>query len=165
MSNWYRLTLGPNGSILTCVQVEETTAADSAFVMYVSADSESSARLKAPALYVARQRAAVRKRRDENFAKGLCRCGGVRNPAHLRCCPRCREVKRNGVERKKLRSSGVEVPSSLLESLNETKEKRQDEHRLAILMEVRNAWLKAVNMDAFARWLCKEIVELGGKAK
>ena len=152
---WYRVTV--DGAVSYVLKVDDPDP-NTPNVFYVKAESEDHAAKLAQALYLARQREALRARRAALKAQGKCRCGGEITDPEFTKCWRCREKNVADTQRHNARKRGetVVTPSKSV-SMAETRLARERELRVKVLKEVRQAFKDAESTNAFVKWLKEEI--------
>jgi hypothetical protein len=156
---WYRVRLDRAGKVTSCEQVDSTGDAGM-FVFYVRAKSLEAAGKLAFNAYCA---ANNRRRRARYAAEGKCRCGRERDGDTLRCSE-CLAKQPVYEERRKAKLRGEPVaPLNVAETYAKRRESEAAALRLAVLMEVREAWRDQPNNGAFTRWLTGQIEAIAGK--
>jgi hypothetical protein len=161
--NWYRVELNSSGRVVDCKQLETCGDDTSPQVFYVWAPDEGRAKLTAYAGYLANQRRLARERKERLKREGRCnQCGGPTDG--FARCAMCRDRDHQYKDRYLQRKSGrtvVTPPKSI--AMAETKAIRETDLRRAVLLEVKTAWRKSPNAQAFAAWLDGRIKECEAK--
>lgn len=159
--NWYRLEIGADGQVLSCVVVESAGESSKA-VFYVRAASDPTAVRAAMSRYAQAYRGAFK-------AAGLCVCGGKRVEGYVSCAE-CRVRHKLSNENRSQRHTGGKVepsPSGPRQPLS-SKPTRvltgADAIRLSVLNEVRQAWIAQSTILQFAEWLAEQICALDPSA-
>lgn len=171
MNFWWRLELDAAGKVVSSARVEKCFDGEDGFI-YVEAPSLEVAGRKAFNEYYRIKTAA---RRATLAASGKCRCGRVNDRAHKgkTCCTICSKENRVHAQRTKAKARGEspEPANRLATIAARTEEKRQEilvtaapsDMRLALLLEVRKAWIASPTLRTFGEWLNLQIETAGGK--
>jgi hypothetical protein len=152
---WFHVVLTEGGDVVSCREVAK--AGDRVFV-FRAATAEAAIK-QAINAHSAHLLAA---RRAANRAKDLCVCGRKRDRAGLLTCSRCLARHALHKERYETRQKGGAVaPLDRREVLRENR----DEQRLALLLEVQEAWVDSSTNGQFTTWLNRQIEAAGGKRR
>jgi hypothetical protein len=156
---WWRVEVSATGKVLSCVAVE--SAGDENRWFYVQAASAELAAKAAINAHCARLLAA---RRARYRAEGLCDCGRIRDNTTFVSCARCLERSRIHRLRYESRQRGEDVlPLDRRKVLLERKEAESASLRLAVLLEVQQAWQDLPTNGSFTRWLTEQIATARGR--
>lgn len=156
---WYRVEFDDRGRVVACDTAEQELYSNGHAVVYIAAESEELARIKAQHR---RAYMLLKERRARYRAEGKCRCGRETVPGGL-TCEVCRERQRddnarqyaarraaNGGQRLSPRDAQVARRSEVKQSA-----------RLEVLLEVRRVYERFLNTQkgSFVEWLYAEINE------
>jgi len=145
----FRVEFNAAGHVTSCIELDRV-APDSVTIVYVQATSADAAKAKAEKI---RQRIRQRARRAGYRAQGLCPdCGRQPTPGRIKC-ETC--LLSNRISDRARQKS---------EKLRETRATREQQERLATLLEVRRA-LDEHGPAFIARWLDEAIEELTGRER
>jgi hypothetical protein len=158
--SWWRIELDGAGALVSAQRLDGAPQHDGGGVYIVEATSEASAILLAQRTH---QRDALRQRRAQRDAQGVCRCGRPRDSEFLRCSL-CRVRSSRDQKRSAARKRGepVETPSKV-EAHQERRATVAESTRLHALYEVQRAWQLARRNSDFTEWLRAEIERAGGQ--
>jgi len=167
---WWRVELNANGKITSVRQVEAAET-NSKTILYVQAWHEIDARTEGRKAMNAYMREAQGRRRERLIAEGKCPwCGGPTDREAGKRCSDCAERDLGYSERRRDKAAGRPVPK--LDKRVAIAARRERENadvarravadssalaRLAVLEEVRQAWLSNRTVGAFSAWLNSEI--------
>jgi hypothetical protein len=155
--SWWRIELDGAGALVSAQRLDGAPQHDGGGVYIVEATSEASAILLAQRTH---QRDALRQRRAQRDAQGVCRCGRPRDSEFLRCSL-CRVRSSRDQKRSAARKRGepVEAAPKML-AQRERRATLAESERLSVLLEVKRAWEASPNIAVFGRWLATEITKL-----
>lgn len=158
--SWWKIVVGDDGKVKSCELVDHAEK-NGRTVFYVQAgDEDTAARLAANRYYAANNR----RRRARYEAQGKCRCGRPKDSAEFKRCKVCRKLEAEHKDRHEARKRGEEVPlRSRVDQVQRRKADEAEQARLAVLIEVQDAWLSQPTNRQFTAWLRQQIEAIAGK--
>lgn len=163
-SSWWRLTLRTTEegavTVESCERVESADL-DEGNVVFVQASTDKQARDLA---ILARRRRWRREydrgQREQRRAAGLCPECGKAGDRGSKPCTACKDRNTANWRDRQNGRPPVATTAERSERVHAGLERKRLAARLAILNEVRAAWVASANIDDFARWLAAEITKL-----
>lgn len=167
--SWWRIQVDGAGKVVDC-RVVESAEEDGADVFFVRASTRAEAGRRAWNAYTSRLN---KRRRARYIAEGRCGyCGRAQDREPKKRCSVCLKKHAGHKARSDARLRGEEVaPADRAASIAARAEEQRQQiraesatsTRLAVLLEVQEAWQGSSNNATFTRWIWAELAKIAGR--
>lgn len=167
---WFLLKLDSSGKVLSCTPVDQQRDNGASWVYIQATDAKAAQR----AALNAYMRDVMRRRRAELDKAGKCRWCGRKADRGTKRCSVCLAKDSSYSRRHQAKQRG-ETVEPLDRKLATAARKLEDQQaavaaakpsvRLAVLLEVHDAWTGTSTNGGFTAWLVREIEAAGGKRR